>query len=59
MKKFDMTKKVVLIIGFISLFVGLYSTVTGGEINEYLFLLFIGASLIGSIFLGKEGHLQE
>jgi len=51
MKKFDMTKKVVLIIGFISLFVGLYSAVTGGEINEYLFLLFIG--------LGKEGHLQH
>jgi len=59
MKKLDMTRKVVLIIGIISLTVGLYSAVTGGKFNEYLFPLFIGASLIGTIFFGKEGHLQE
>ena len=59
MKKLDMTMKVVLIIGFISLIVGVYSAVSGSKFNEYLFPLFIGASLIGSIFLEKEGHLQE
>ena len=50
MKKLDMTKKVVLIIGVISLIVGVYSAVNGDELNEYLFPFFIGASLIGSIF---------
>lgn len=54
MKKMDMTRKIVIVIGLISLIVGVYVALTGGEFGEYLFSFVIGSSLIGSTFFGTS-----
>jgi uncharacterized membrane protein HdeD (DUF308 family) len=47
-------KRLIIIIGILSLISGIYLAVNGSDFSEYFSGIFIGVILIGSIFFYKE-----
>jgi len=50
------TKNIVIIIGILGILSGVYSIYTGGEMFDILIGIFIGASLIGSVYFDLNGN---
>ena len=49
------TKNLLYVIGLLSIIAGIYSYVSGGDTFEFISALFIGVSLIGTVYFDKSG----
>ena len=52
-------KRLILIIGAISLISGIYLAITGSDFNEFFFGILIGVSLIGSAIYYKDEYTSN
>ncbi len=53
-------KIVILIIGSLTILVGIYSAYTGSEFSTYFPSIFLGMALLGTVYfsLGNDGNKQ-
>jgi len=52
-------KRLIITIGALSLISGIYLAVSGSDFSEYFSGIFIGVTLIGSVFFFKEKDNEE
>jgi len=59
MKNLDITKKVVLAIGSISIFTGMFELVLKGTALDNFFPIYIGLTLIGTVIFNKKEAVES
>ena len=52
-------KRFIVFIGALSLITGIYLAMSGSSFSEYFYGIFIGITLIGSVFIYKGGDDTE
>ena len=52
------TKKLVIGIGILSILSGVYALFSNGDTSEIMFGIFIGASLIGSVYFNQYSQSE-
>jgi len=52
------TRTLIIVIGALGILSGVYAFLSGGETFDIIFGIFIGASLIGSLYFNKNGEVS-